>query len=101
MLQVQSPYDIIKSHLPKLVCATTDPERLANDLFSVNMLSGSVRNRVLTTSGLSQYDKSSLLLEEFLCYLSIFNDRQTLISFCNVLTRQDNPALTRISQLLI
>ena len=95
---ISSPHDIVKSHLPTLVRATTDPDRLANDLFSANLISDSVRNRVLTTSSLSQYDKSSILLEEFLRYLSIFNDHRTLTSFCHVLNTQDDPALSRLSE---
>ena len=95
---ISLPHDIVKSHLPTLVRATTNPIRLANDLFSANLISDSVKNRVLTTSGLSQYDKSSILLEEFLRYLSIFNDRQTLASFCHVLNTQDDPVLSRLSE---
>ena len=94
---ISSPYDVIKSHLPKLVRATTDPERLANDLFAINLISDSVRNKVLTTSSLSQEGKTGTLLDELLRYLNIFNEHQTLTSFCDVLIKQDNPALTRLS----
>ena len=98
---ISLPYDIVKSHLHKLVRAATNPERLANDLFSANLISDSVKNRVLTTSGLSQYDKSSILLEEFLRYLSVFNDRQTLVSFCHALNAQDDPVLSQLSEELL
>ena len=95
---ISSPHDIVKSQLPKLILATTDPERLANDLFSISLISDSVRNKVLTTSSLSQYSKASTLLDEFCHYLSIFNEHQTLTSFCDVLTKEDNPALKWIAE---
>ena len=88
----------MKSHLPKLLEATTDPDRLANDMSAVDLISGSIKAKVLTTSGLSNYDKASALLEEFLHYLKVYNEAQTLESFCTVLTQQDNPALKRISE---
>lgn len=93
-----SPHNIVKSHLPKILEATTDPDRLANDMSAVDLISGSIKNKVLTCSGLSNYDKASALLKEFLHYLKVYNEAQTLESFCSVLTQQDNPALKRISR---
>ena len=52
---------------------------------------------MLTTSSLSQEGKTGTLLDAVLRYLNTFNERQTLTSFCNVLIKQDNPALTRLS----
>ena len=98
MLQVQSPHHIVKSQLSRLIQAISVPERLADDLFTNDLISHPVRNKVLTTPNLSQTDKARILMEDFLCYLSIFNETQKLVSFCSVLTRQDNPILTRISK---
>ena len=97
---ISSPHDIVKSHLHTLVRAITDTDRLANDVFLANLISDSVRSRLLCTSGLSPYEKSSILLEEFLRYLSIFNDHQILTSFCHVLNTQDDPVLSRLSEKL-
>ena len=87
----------MKSRLPKILEATTDPDRLANDMSAVDLISGSIKDKVLTSPGLSNYDKASALLKEFLHYLKVYNEAQTLESFCTVLTQQDNPALKRIS----
>ena len=88
----------MKSHLPKLLEATTDPDRLANDMSAANLISETIKDKILTTSGLSNYDKASALLKEFLHYLKVYNESQTLKSFCTVLTQQGNPALTRLSE---
>ena len=98
---VQSPHDIIKTQLPKLVNAITAPEKLANNLYSADLISDSIKTKVLTTPGLSQYDKASILMEEVLCSLSTFNDHQTLVSFCTVLSVQDDPILKRLSEEII
>ena len=92
---ISSPHDIFKSQLHKLILATTDPEGLASDLFCVDLISHSVKNKVLTTSSLSQCDKASTLLDEFCNYL---NENEKLTLFCDILTKQDNPALKRIAE---
>ena len=88
----------MKSHLSKLLEATTDPDRLANDMSAAYLISESIKDKILTTSGLSNYDKASALLKEFLHYLKVYNEAQTLELFCIVLTQQDNPVLKRISE---
>ena len=93
-----SPHNVVKSRLPNILEATTDPDRLANDMSAVDLISGSIKDKVITTPGLSSYDKASALLREFLHYLKVYNEAQTLDSFCTVLKQQDNPALKRISE---
>ena len=85
------PHEILKAHLSKILDAVTEPDRLANDLSSVDLISGPVTDSVLNTPGLSRYDKASKLLEEFQCLLKLSNDIQKLVSFCDILKKQDNP----------
>ena len=47
------PHEIRKGHLSKILDAITEPDRLANDLSSVHLISGPVADSVLNTPGLS------------------------------------------------
>ena len=85
------PHEILKAYLSKILNAVTEPDRLANDLSSVDLISGPVTDSVLSTPSLSRYDKTSRLLEEFQCLLKVSNDIQKLVSFCDILNKQDNP----------
>ena len=58
-------HEILKAHLPKILDAVTDPDRLANYLSSVDLISGPVSHSVLNTQSLSRYDKAYRMLEEF------------------------------------
>ena len=49
----------------EILDAVTDPDRLVNDLSSVDLISGPVADTVWNTPSLSRYDKDSTLLEEF------------------------------------
>ena len=49
----------------EILDAVTDPDRLVNDLSSVDLISGPVADTVWNTPSLSRYDKDSRLLEEF------------------------------------
>ena len=64
------------AHLSKILDAVTEPDRLANDLSSADLISGHVAESVLTTPSLSRYDKASRLLEEFQRLLKVSNDIQ-------------------------
>ena len=91
------PHEILKAHLSKILDAVTEPDRLANDRPSVDLISSHVADFVLNTPSLSRYDKASRLLEEFQCLLRVSNDIQKLISFCDILNKQDNPVLKLIA----
>ena len=91
------PHEILKAHLSKILDAVTEPDRLANDLSSADLISGHVADSVLNTPTLSRYDKASRLLEEFQRLLKVSNDIQKLDSFCTVLNKQDNPVLKPIA----
>ena len=78
-----------------MLAEISDTERLANDLSSADLIPYCVKDDVLTTN-LSRYQKASKLLNEFHRLLKVSNKPETLISWCEVLKNQVNPALTRI-----
>ena len=92
-----SPYDILKRHTSELLGVISGPDKLANDLSSVDVISDQVKDDVLTTLGISRYQKCSILLNEFQKSLNVFNERERLISFCEVLKQQNDWTLSRIS----
>ena len=64
---------------------------------SADLISCHVADSVLNTPGLSRYDKTSRLLEDFQRLVKVSNDIQKLFSFCTILNKQDNPALKLIA----
>ena len=52
------PHEILKAYLSKILNAVTEPDRLANDLSSVDLISGHIAHSVLITPTLSRYDKA-------------------------------------------
>ena len=74
-----------------------DPDKLATDLWSASLLPDAVKDNILTTVGLSRLQKTTKLLDEIYKPLKVFNRADTLVKFCKVLKRQQNPGLTRIS----
>ena len=75
-----------------------DPEKLANDLHSADLITFHMKDRVLTTSSYSRYDKLSRLVNDVRRLLGGDSDREKLIIFCDVLKRQNNETLTVITQ---
>ena len=92
-----SPYDILKRHTSELLGVISGPDKLANDLSSVDLISDRVKDDVLTTLGISRYQKCSILLNEIQKSLNVFNERERLISFCDVLKQQNDWTLSRVS----
>ena len=72
------------------------PDKLANDLSSVDLISDQVKDDVLTTLGISRYQKCSILLNEIQRSLNVFNEQERLILFCEVLKQQNDWTLSRI-----
>ena len=75
----------------------SDSDSLANDLSSADLIPYSVKDEVITTNR-SRYQKASKLVNEFERSLRVSNKREMLISFCEVLKKQENPALKRIAE---
>ena len=82
--------------MSEMLGVISDTERLANDLSSVDLISYQVKDDVITTN-LSRYQKASRLLNEIERSLRVFNKPEILISYCEVLKKQENPAITRIA----
>ena len=54
-----------------------------------------------TTPSLSQYDKASKLVHTVLDSLKGFNEYKILVTFCDILRKQDDPNLCRIVNTMI
>ena len=80
-----SLYDILKRHKSELLGVISDPDKLANDLSSVDLISHQVKDDVLRTQGLSRYQKCSILLYEIQGSLRVYKILDRLILFCDVL----------------
>ena len=83
--------------MSEMLGVISDTERLANDLSSADLIPYFVKDEVITTN-LSRYQKASKLVNEFERSLRVSNKREMLISFCEVLKKQENPAFKRIAE---
>ena len=92
-----SPRDILKRHISELLGIISDPDKLAVDLWSADLIPDPVKDNVLTTVGLSRLQKSIKLVDEVYRSLKVFNSPDMLVKFCEVLNIQHNPGLTRIA----
>ena len=92
-----SPCDILKRHTSELLGIISDPDKLAVDLWSADLIPDPVKDNVLNTVGLSRLQKSIKLLDEVYRSLKVFNSPDILVKFCEVLNIQHNPGLTRIA----
>ena len=97
---IDSPRDILKSHLTQLLDVINDPEKLANDLSAADLITGPVKNKVLELPN-TNYSKASLLVNEFLTSLKVFKEPETLVKFCDILKSQDNANLVRIANSIL
>ena len=96
-----SPYKILKSNLTDLPKVISAPHKLANDLFAYDLIGASLQKEVLTTPSLSHYDKGSKLVNKVLHSLETFDECKTLVKFCDILKKQDDPDLSRIANTMI
>ena len=92
-----SPQHILKRHFSELLGIIPDPDKLAVDLWSADLIPDSVKDNVLTTAGLSRFQKANKLVDEVYRSLEVFNKPDILVKFCEVLNTQHNPGLTRIA----
>ena len=91
--------DIFTRHVNEILGVMSDPdtERLPNDLSSANLIPYSVKDDVITTKGLSRYQKASILLNEIERSLRHLNTPEILENFCLVLLKQESHALKTIA----
>ena len=92
-----SPHIILKKHTSEILDIICDPDKLAIDLWSADLIPDLVKENVLTTLGLSRFQKASKLLDEVYICLKFFKRSDILIKFCEVLKIQRNTGLTRIA----
>ena len=99
-IELKSPSNIFVRHTCEMLYVITDPdtERLPNDLSSANLIPYSIKDDLISTKGLSRYQKASTLLNEIDRSLRLTNKPQILENFSKVLMKQENPALTRIAE---
>ena len=88
-----NPHHILKSHFTSILDAISNTTMLANDLSSVNLITDTVKDKVLTTTNLSRYERASMLMNEVQRSLKVYNKPETLVSFCNVLKKQSIPSV--------
>ena len=79
------------------VISDPDSERLPNDLSSANLIPYSIKDDLISTKGLSRYQKASKLLNEMERSLRNVNTPETLEKFCLVLKKQENQGLKRMA----
>ena len=91
------PHIILKKHTSELLGIISDPDKLAVDMWSADLVPDPVKENVLTTTGLSRFLKSSELLDEVYRSLKVFKRSDILVKFCEVLKIQRNAGLTRIA----
>ena len=95
---IPSPKNILTRHLSDITDVVLDPEKLANDLHSAGLITFHMKDRVLTTSSYSCYEKVSILLVDVWRLLRSDNDPEIFMMFCDVLKKQSNETLTEITQ---
>ena len=81
-----------------MVC---DPNRLANDLWSVDLISNVVKDNIISTPSVPRYEKASKLLNDVQRCLKVNDNPETLISFCRVLTNQKHSVISMICKTMI
>ena len=74
---------------------------MATHLSKANLIAGAVERKVKTTPNLDDYDKASLLVNEVLKSLKVFNDPETLSEFCDVLKIQEDRDLKKIAEIML
>ena len=79
------PHIILKKHTSELLGIISDPDKLAVDMWSADLVPDPVKENVLTTIGLSRFQKSSKLLDEVYRSLKVFKRSDILVKFCEVL----------------
>ena len=79
----------------------SDPNRLANDLWGVDLISNVVKDNIISTPSVPRYEKASKLLNEVQRSLKVNENPETLISLCKVLTNQNNSVISMICKTMM
>ena len=97
-----NPHHILKSHFTSILDAISDTTMLANDLSSVNLITDVVKDKVLTTTNLSRYERASMLMNEVQRSLKVkvLNNSKRLEAFCHVFKKQSSASVEVASSML-
>ena len=96
-----TPFNILKRHFSEILDVVCDPNRLANDLWGVDLISNVVKDNIISTPSVPRYEKASKLLNEVQRSLKVSKNPQTLITFCRVLTNQKNTVISMICKTMM
>ena len=96
-----TPFNVLKRHFSEILDVVYDANRLANDLWAVNLISNAVKDDTITTPSVPRYEKAHKLLNEVHRSLKISKTPETLILLCKVLTKQRNPAILMICNTML
>ena len=59
-----TPFNVLKRHFSEILDLLSDPNRLANDLWGVDLISNVVKDNIISTPSVPRYEKASKLLNE-------------------------------------
>lgn len=97
---IGSPIQILQSNTPRLLRLISNPHKLANDLWSVGLLTATAKDEIETNASLSRYRKGSYVLNEVL-HMLLSEDSpmktEQFEMFCKVLQSEGDPGLERLS----
>ena len=93
---ISSPVDVLRKHSAAIQDVVSDPERLANTLYSAELISFSVKDEVVTTPGLSRYRKTSIVVNEVERSISGLNKMEKFSRLCEVMKEQLDQPLSEI-----
>ena len=96
-----TPFNILKRHFSEILDVVSDPNRLANDLWGVDLISNVVKDNTISTPSVPRYEKASKLLNEVQRSLKVNENPETLISLCKVLTNQNNTVISMICKTMM
>ena len=96
-----TPFNVLKRHFSEILDVVYDANRLANDLWAVDLISNVVKDDIITTPSVPRYEKASKLLNEFHKSLKTSKNPEALILLCKVLTKQRNPAILMICNTML
>ena len=59
-----TPFNILKRHFSEILDVISHPNRFANDLWGVDLISNVVKDNIISTPRVPRYEKASKLLNE-------------------------------------
>ncbi len=91
---------VFQEYSSKIIDSISDPLRLANVLWSADLVSPIAKDYALNANGTSDYEKASRVVGDFEKQLSSDNKSNInqLIKFCGILIRLDSPSLTLLAE---